>query len=56
VAHRLSTLAALDHIIVLSDGRIIESGSFEELLQAGGSFAAMAARQGIFAAPARSLG
>ena len=56
VAHRLSTLAALDHIIVLSEGRIIESGSFEELLQAAGTFASMAARQGIFAAPVRSLG
>jgi subfamily B ATP-binding cassette protein MsbA len=55
VAHRLSTLAVLDHIIVLSEGQIIESGSFEELLQTGGTFASMAARQGIFAAPARSL-
>jgi len=54
VAHRLSTLASLDHIIVLAEGRIVESGSFEELLQAGGGFASMAARQGIFATPART--
>jgi ABC-type multidrug transport system fused ATPase/permease subunit len=54
VAHRLSTLAAMDRIIVLADGQIIESGSFEDLLRAGGSFAAMAARQGIFPQRLRS--
>ena len=47
VAHRLSTLAAMDQIIVLAAGRIVEQGSFEELLRAGGVFAAMARRQGI---------
>jgi ATP-binding cassette subfamily B protein len=48
VAHRLSTLATSHQIIVLAEGRIIEQGAFEELLQAGGTFAAMARRQGIF--------
>jgi len=48
VAHRLSTLAAMDRIIVLSEGRIAESGRFSELLARGGVFADMAARQGIF--------
>jgi ABC-type multidrug transport system fused ATPase/permease subunit len=47
VAHRLSTLASMNQIIVLSEGRIIETGGFDELVRAGGSFAAMAARQGI---------
>jgi subfamily B ATP-binding cassette protein MsbA len=47
VAHRLSTLASMDQIVVLSEGRIVETGSFKELVRAGGSFAAMAARQGI---------
>jgi subfamily B ATP-binding cassette protein MsbA len=47
VAHRLSTLASMDQIVVLSEGRVVETGSFKELLRAGGSFAAMAARQGI---------
>jgi ABC-type multidrug transport system fused ATPase/permease subunit len=47
VAHRLSTLARSDRIIVLSEGRLIEQGTFNELLRSGGSFAAMAARQGI---------
>ena len=49
VAHRLSTLASMDRIIVLSQGRIIEEGSFNDLLKAGKGFAAMAAQQGIFA-------
>ena len=47
VAHRLSTLAAMDRIIVLADGQLVEQGSFAELLQADGEFAAMARRQGI---------
>ena len=49
VAHRLSTLSGMDHIIVLSKGRIVEQGTFEELVRAGGIFSGMAARQGIFA-------
>jgi len=48
VAHRLSTLAAMDFLIVLERGQIVESGSFDELLRHGGVFADMAARQGIF--------
>jgi subfamily B ATP-binding cassette protein MsbA len=47
VAHRLSTLASMDEVIVLKDGRLIEQGSFKDLLRAGGAFAEMAARQGI---------
>jgi ABC-type multidrug transport system fused ATPase/permease subunit len=49
VAHRLSTLANMDHIIVLSKGEIVEQGTFDELVRAKGYFAGMAARQGIFA-------
>jgi ABC-type multidrug transport system fused ATPase/permease subunit len=41
-------LKSMDSIIVLSEGRIVEQGSFTELVNAGGSFAAMANRQGIF--------
>jgi subfamily B ATP-binding cassette protein MsbA len=55
VAHRLSTLADMDQIVVLEQGRIIEQGSFAELLEAGGSFANMAARQGIRAAAFRNF-
>jgi ATP-binding cassette, subfamily B, bacterial MsbA len=49
VAHRLSTLRAMDQIIVLSRGSVVEQGSFDELLAKRGTFATMAARQGIFA-------
>jgi ABC-type multidrug transport system fused ATPase/permease subunit len=47
IAHRLSTLRSMSEIIVLSQGRIVEQGTFEGLLSAGGVFADMAARQGI---------
>ena len=50
VAHRLSTLATMDRIIVLTQGRIVEQGTFQELLAAGGTFAAMARRQGMVSA------
>jgi ABC-type multidrug transport system fused ATPase/permease subunit len=40
----------MDHIIVLSEGRIVEQGTFDELVRANGVFASMAAKQGIFAA------
>jgi ABC-type multidrug transport system fused ATPase/permease subunit len=48
VAHRLSTLRAMDEIVVLERGRILERGGFDELLARRGVFAAMAARQSIF--------
>jgi ATP-binding cassette, subfamily B, bacterial len=38
IAHRVSTLAALDRIIVLDNGRIVEDGSPGELLRIGGAF------------------
>jgi subfamily B ATP-binding cassette protein MsbA len=47
VAHRLSTLASMDQIVVLADGQISEAGTFDELVERGGTFAAMAALQGI---------
>ena len=47
VAHRLSTLAAMDRIIVLDEGTVVESGSFDELIGKGGLFAQMASGQGI---------
>src|SRR5204862_1396923 len=39
IAHRLSTVRAADRIIVLREGRIIESGNHESLLTQGGHYA-----------------
>jgi ABC-type multidrug transport system fused ATPase/permease subunit len=47
VAHRLSTLRGMDRIVVLQNGRIVESGGFDELVARGGLFTAMAGRQSI---------
>jgi ATP-binding cassette, subfamily B, heavy metal transporter len=41
IAHRLSTIVDADEILVMEHGRIIERGSFGELLSAGGRFAEM---------------
>jgi ATP-binding cassette, subfamily B, bacterial MsbA len=38
VAHRLSTVRTADKIYVLEDGRIVESGSFNELIETNGRF------------------
>ena len=47
IAHRLSTLANMDEIIVLEDGRIVEQGSYQQLASGNGLFARMASQQGI---------
>ena len=41
IAHRLSTVERADRIIVMSDGRIVETGTHAELLAAGGIYAGL---------------
>ena len=45
IAHRLSTIRQCDRIIVLDQGRIIEDGSYDELIAKDGYFAELVARQ-----------
>jgi ATP-binding cassette, subfamily B, bacterial len=44
IAHRLSTVRDADQIVVLDHGAIVEHGTHEELLERGGMYAALVAR------------
>ena len=50
IAHRLSTIRDADLILVMEAGRIVERGTHEELLRAGGAYVALYDAQ--FSAPA----
>ncbi|HVM85410.1 MAG TPA: multidrug ABC transporter ATP-binding protein, partial [Candidatus Binatia bacterium] len=45
IAHRLSTIARMDRLVVLDQGRIVESGSHAELLAKNGPYAKLWHRQ-----------
>ncbi|ALK08074.1 glucan ABC transporter ATP-binding protein/ permease [Blastochloris viridis] len=45
IAHRLATVRNADRILVFEGGRIIEAGTFDELVRLGGRFAALAKAQ-----------
>ena len=45
IAHRLATVRNATRILVFDNGRIIESGTFDELVRAGGHFAVLAKTQ-----------
>jgi glucan exporter ATP-binding protein len=49
IAHRLATVRKADKILMFQDGRIVESGTFDELVRANGRFAELARAQ--FMAP-----
>ena len=44
IAHRLSTVRDAEQIVVVDHGRIVERGTHEELLERGGAYAALVAR------------
>ena len=52
IAHRLATVRNANRILVFEQGRIVESGSFDELVRQDGAFAALAKAQFITGQPA----
>ena len=52
IAHRLATVRNASRILVFEQGRIVESGSFDELVRQDGAFAALARAQFITGQPA----
>jgi ATP-binding cassette, subfamily B, beta-glucan exporter len=47
IAHRLSTVANADRILVLDEGRVVERGRYRELVGKGGLFARLVAEGGF---------
>ncbi|MBQ3384537.1 MAG: ABC transporter ATP-binding protein [Erysipelotrichaceae bacterium] len=45
IAHRVSTVQNADHILVLDDGKAIEYGTYDELIELDGDFARMVRKQ-----------
>ena len=54
IAHRLSTIRNATRILVFEDGRVIESGTFDELVAKGGRFAELASAQFMVAGSTRA--
>ena len=54
IAHRLSTIRNATRILVFDNGRVIESGTFDELVAKGGRFAELAKAQFMVQESARA--
>jgi ATP-binding cassette subfamily B protein len=53
IAHRLATIRNADRIVVFDSGRIVEMGSFDDLVALNGRFAELARAQFMVGAPAQ---
>lgn len=45
IAHRLSTISSADRVVVLQTGRVVETGSHDELIASNGPYAELVASQ-----------
>lgn len=49
IAHRLRTISQADRIVVLDQGRVVQIGTYHELVQQRGTFLELARRQLVLA-------
>ena len=56
IAHRLSTVRDAEQIVVLDHGRVVEAGRHEELIRAGGRYAALVSRDAQIATTGPATG